>query len=326
MRRPGLLLLAALLLATALAIAALAVAAVALGPESVDALLGPVTTGAGGLEIAGRIAAGALLGIRVEYKLFFLLPSALYAAEHTRRLARRALRAAWLRPQDPRPPIILLRAFADDSALAARFALGLGREPWNQWDPRGIARFEESVVQVASRWGPVEALDQPEPDGTARRRWLPELGASRHAYANSEWRTAVLTHLAAASRIVLIVPEMGENIRYELAAIVERGWLPKLVLVEPPLLEDDVDERRSSTLETLASLGVALPEPPPELEFGSSRAVSFDPDGRARWHAALSEVPPPAPPDVGTTSPPSSTPVQPQARPARATNPSRRTR
>ena len=128
---------------------------------------------------------------------------------------------------DPRPPVLILRAFKrDDEFIAA---------PWwhFRWLPIGRSAaslepltFEEALVRRLQWFGPPIAIGRP-------GEQLPAIGAAR-VYANDDqWQDRVVTLIAAAQRIVAIADDTPA-VRWELRAVRDAGGLTKLLLVIPP--------------------------------------------------------------------------------------------
>jgi hypothetical protein len=98
----------------------------------------------------------------------------------TRRLARQqapnvehALRV------DSRPPVLLLRSFADDGVM------------------RGDERFEVWLANELKKFGPLVAIGAPDNE-------LPELGAYRSYVPNHEWQDYARSLMEKAQTILLI--------------------------------------------------------------------------------------------------------------------------
>jgi hypothetical protein len=124
---------------------------------------------------------------------------------------------------DKRPRILLLRSFRDDSIYVphlrsfsqAVFDLAVHE-----------VRLEESVVEVAYRYGPVGALQDP-------KERLNPLGAARDIATNEAWQTFVHRALGEAS-IVLLVLGSTPGLDWELRTIKELGFLSKVIFIFPP--------------------------------------------------------------------------------------------
>lgn len=141
-----------------------------------------------------------------------------------RRLAMRAMRTE--RSTDLRPPILLLRSFADDGrrlrgrsshrrALPERLSL-------RRWE-----RFEEVVAASLAAHGPVLAV------GQVGERLPPPLGAVRRQFTNEEWQEAVYD-LMTKSSLICVTLGRSANLRWEIGRIANSGFLHKTIFVLPP--------------------------------------------------------------------------------------------
>lgn len=125
--------------------------------------------------------------------------------------------------RDPRAPILFLRSFRDDQLeiSAERFwghaFLGLGNHR---------VRLEEVLAETLYAFGPLVALSNP---GDA----LPPLGAARENVADEHWQGQILSYMAQAAWIVLVVGATP-SLRWEVDRILERGYEPKTLVVFPP--------------------------------------------------------------------------------------------
>lgn len=132
-------------------------------------------------------------------------------------------RADEARAEDPRPPVILLRSFKDDRLPIKRMV----------WGPR--PKFEQLVTRSLSADGPVIAVGEPnEP--------LPPLGAAREYLRAGDWRAAVDQLIAQARRVVMVLGST-EGLAWELRQTRLRGRLDDLLLLVPPVNEQQVSER-----------------------------------------------------------------------------------
>ena len=153
-----------------------------------------------------------------------------FAAEEMARLSRRVElpTAATAMRDDARPPVLLLRAFAEDQARV-RAAVSAQRSLLAKLSPRRSVRFEEALARRLAKHGPVIAVDAP---GTT----LPPLGAVREATGADSWTTLVADWMQRASTIVIVTaprrPTAG--LAWELEAVTRLGLWPKTVLVLPP--------------------------------------------------------------------------------------------
>jgi hypothetical protein len=140
---------------------------------------------------------------------------------------------------DPRPPILYLRSFQDDSELLVESAgvlLQVGSEaPSTKLEgartqafrrilqPGG--RLEESLARDASGIGPFVAIGAP-------TETLPQLGAARAYFSDDTWQSTLIRWVDLAGLIILAVGPT-EWIRWELDTVVERDALSKLIILMP---------------------------------------------------------------------------------------------
>ena len=140
------------------------------------------------------------------------------------RLFRRAARtaqpsAASALASDPRPPVLLLRSFVDDSLLVdQRIKMVI--------DQQATIRFEEAMSAFLSGYGPFVAVGEP---GEA----LPQVGAARAYLTKEEWQAAVKAWIGQASFIVMVAGAT-EWIRWELKQILDQSRTGELLLLLPP--------------------------------------------------------------------------------------------
>jgi hypothetical protein len=122
-----------------------------------------------------------------------------------------------LMASDRRRPILLLRSFGDEkmSVVEAR--------TWGQI--AALARMEESIADQLRPFGPLVAIGKP---GEA----LPELGASRDYYSDSEWQATALA-LMRDALLIVIVAGVTPGLRWELEAIARAGHQSKLIVLMP---------------------------------------------------------------------------------------------
>ncbi len=130
--------------------------------------------------------------------------------------------------QDPRPPILLLRAFRMDE-IDADAAI-----------PGDIPiTFEEFIVKPLRQYGPVVAIGRP-------TEALPPLGAHRE-YVADDWQGRV-RELLGAARIVVVILDDTPGLQWELEQLCDKSFIKKLLLVAPT---DDL-----SCLQTLGWKGI----------------------------------------------------------------------
>jgi hypothetical protein len=134
-----------------------------------------IETTAGGLAIVALVA---------------LLPAAVFLGptllRHGKRIVR--ARAAAAAADDPHPPVLYLRSFADEETRQHGFE-------------------EEELANVVGRIGPVVAVGRP-------GERLPPLGAVRFYIEDDEWRSRV-SALIAEAQVVIVRAGAGEGLAWE---------------------------------------------------------------------------------------------------------------
>ncbi len=150
-----------------------------------------------------------------------------------------------VREWDDRAPIIFLRAFdQDDARLKVR-----GGDPFARW-PAGVGQsrtLDELLLEHGSPYGPVIAIGDP-------RDPTPPLGAARVFVEGpgDEWQS-VVRGLAGASRAVVMCPNHGEGVQWELDLISQAGGRLQTIFLASPELD------RASTIELFQRLVPDLP-------------------------------------------------------------------
>jgi hypothetical protein len=125
--------------------------------------------------------------------------------------------------RDERRPILFLRSFRDDEIEipAERYwgnaLLGIRNKK---------VRLEEVLAETAFAVGPLVACSNPEDV-------LRPLGAARDNVSNETWQEEIGRFMWEASWIVLLVGTT-KSLRWEMAEILRRGFLPKTLIVFPP--------------------------------------------------------------------------------------------
>lgn len=153
-----------------------------------------------------------------------------------------------VREWDTRPPVVFLRDFDQDKqSLRAR-----GGDPFARW-PAGVGRprtLDEILLEHGSPYGPVIAIGDP-------RDPTPPLGAARVFVegAGNEWQDVVRA-LAGASRAVVMCPNHGEGVQWELDLIAQAGGRLHTIFLASPELD------RQATLALFERLVPSVPEIP----------------------------------------------------------------
>lgn len=120
--------------------------------------------------------------------------------------------------RDPRPPVLLLRSFADDLVTV--------------WPSHGFYlsttgnTMERTLERVLRSVGPVIAIGRP---GEA----LPPLGAAREYLAGEIWRSRVQNHIRQAQLIAVVLGK-SKGLVFEYELLAQYGALSKSLLIIPP--------------------------------------------------------------------------------------------
>ena len=186
----------------------------------------PVTFGVlGGLLLLNLLGAGNLLARMADRRATSLYQS--------------------VREWDDRAPILFLRAFDQDHARLK----ATGGDPFARW-PAGVGRsrtLDEVLLEHASPYGPVVAIGDPRdptPPLGAARVFVPEEGAG--------WQD-VVRGLASASKVVIMCPNRGEGVQWELDLIAQAGERLRTIILASPELD------RAATIAMFARLAPDMP-------------------------------------------------------------------
>lgn len=134
-----------------------------------------------------------------------------------------------VREWDARAPISFLRAFDQDAARLK----AVGGDAFTRW-PAGVGRtrtLDEILLEHASPYGPVIAIGDP-------RDPTPPLGAARVFVegGGEEWQS-VVRGLAGASKAVVMCPNHGEGVKWELDLISQAGGRLHVIFLASPELD-----------------------------------------------------------------------------------------
>jgi hypothetical protein len=169
-----------------------------------------------------------------------------------------------VRDWDTRPPIVFLRAFDQDAArLHARSGDAFARWPAGVGRPRTL---DEILLEHGSPYGPVIAIGDP-------RDPTPPLGAARVFVegAGEEWQDVVRA-LAGASCAVVMCPNHGEGVQWELDLIGQAGGRLHTIFLASPELD------RQATLALFERIIPSMPE----IRFKQWPIAAYARDGA--WH------------------------------------------
>jgi hypothetical protein len=160
--------------------------------------------------------------------------------------------------RDRRPPVLLLRSFADDNARIKPKSLIAAMQ-------RRRLRLEEVASNLLSGLGPFVAIGKP-------GEKLPQLGAARAYVSEDAWQVQVLQWMAQA-RIILLIAGVTPWVKWELSQIKEQRYQHKLIVLLPPGTAQEHRQRLSILSEVLDIPDAGLP---PGQE---TRAIHFSAGG-----------------------------------------------
>jgi hypothetical protein len=154
-----------------------------------------------------------ILGREYNYTLFFFIGLALLLR------SRRYFQADAdsLLAVDRRPPILLLRSFADDAKGGWRLLLNLGRLV--------DYSLELRLAKYFMHFGPFVAIATP-------NEKLPQIGAARKSFADGEWQEAVLAWAKSAQLISIFVGPTNW-VTWEISQVVSLNLTERLILLMP---------------------------------------------------------------------------------------------
>lgn len=162
-----------------------------------------------------------------------LMTSALLGSVFIRELGRRLLQpsAAELLQQDTRPPIVLLRSFADDGQFFPPISTGVATTASPGYQ-ESLTRFEAEFARYLAPFGPLVAIGEPgEP--------IPQLGAARAYVDDTKWK-AVVDDLIDRSGLVLMIAGDTPGVQWELKEVLQEDHWRKLILLMPPRNPSDL--------------------------------------------------------------------------------------
>ena len=236
--------------------------------------------------MARRISTGSvaedilvILGAAVSLVLGFMLLR--YAA--AQRLATRkriAPDAITLMARDPRPPILYLRSFIDDTAeepfrgdrvLAGTGAIGGLLVGLLGATDHAVLTQEERLAKILRRHGPFVAVSDPSDK-------LPDLGAARLSLGSEEWQS-VVANLMTRSRLIVIRPGSGSGLWWEIERVLTLVPSSRVVFWLPGKARDGRDSTGVYS-ELRRVLGPRLPDQLPEWR-AEAPFLCFSEDWRA---------------------------------------------
>jgi hypothetical protein len=153
-----------------------------------------------------------------------------------RGLRQAQLRGSELQQQDPRPPVLLLREFADDALKMQRVSTGAPR-----------MTLERVLTWELDRIGPATSIGRP-------GERLPPLGASRDYISHGDWKTPVAKLIERAGSLVFVLGE-SESLLWEFRTAAAAHCNQRTIVIVPPLRDRDELRHRWSTF-VLATKGI----------------------------------------------------------------------
>jgi len=206
-------------------------------------------------QTAGELAA-AILERESSSNIFFLIGVALVFR------SRRYFQADAdsLLAVDRRPPILLLRSFADD-------AKGRWFRIFNVWNFLDYS-LESRLAKHFMRFGPFIAVGTP-------NETLPQIGAARKSFAEGEWQGAVLAWAKSAQLISIFIGST-HWVNWEVSQIVSLSLTDRLILLMPESRTWFRWKHNSAMQQRLAMLMQAMASTPwgePIKQIGSAGSV-----------------------------------------------------
>jgi uncharacterized protein (TIGR03382 family) len=143
--------------------------------------------------------------------------------------------AETLLANDKRPPVLLLRSFADDETIS------YSRGNFSFVDQS----FESRIAKHFFSTGPFIAVGRP-------KGHQPVIGAARATLADSEWQGKVIDWMDSAA-VIIVMAGVTNWINWELKKVIERGHAHKLILCFPQSKRKRfAKDKRFRTLERVA--------------------------------------------------------------------------
>jgi hypothetical protein len=163
-----------------------------------------------------------------------------------------APRAENLISSDPRPPVLYLRPFQEDSVEAQGEIQYGGSAQYGWYELSWVAETEEEqLAQVMNEIGPFVAIGKP---GEA----LPEIGAARMYVGHDEWQSRVLELVRRAKLVVLRAGDT-DNFLWEFETAV-KNLRPQSVIVLLPFDAAQYNAFRKKVKTSMPSLPFSLPD------------------------------------------------------------------
>jgi len=125
---------------------------------------------------------------------------------------------------DTRPPVLLLRSFADDKLRVHTYSPAAGA--LQMFSLRRTERYEEAVARSLSQVGPLVTVQNP-------RRRRHRLGAARVRITTEPWQEVVVELMDSASWIIVAIGD-SPSVLDEASLIARHGHLEKTLFLVPP--------------------------------------------------------------------------------------------
>ncbi len=170
---------------------------------------------------------------------------------------------------DRRPPVLLLRSFADD-------AKGGWRLSWNIWRLLDYS-LELRLARHFTHYGPFVAVGTP-------NEGLPQIGAARKSFGEGEWQDAVLTWAKSAQLISIFIGST-HWVNWEVSQVVSLNLTDRLILLTPESRTWLPWRHNATMAERIATLTKALANTPWRESManigdaGNIRAIVLAKDG-----------------------------------------------
>ena len=193
-------------------------------------------------------------------------------------LARRwaARGAADIRRDDPRPPILYLRSFADDK-LPIRTHASRRQAYIERLVGRSSDRFESVLVWHLWTYGPVTAVGRP-------AEKVPPLGAAREYLDDATWRDEIEDRVKDAGAIVVVLGR-SSGLLWELEALVRLGATNRTMVVIPPVPQGERLQRWTAFEALAGRTGLPVPT---DHRRGRALVLTFDGEGGG-WRLVTSD-------------------------------------
>jgi hypothetical protein len=171
-----------------------------------------------------------IFGFSMSFGILMALAYSLFS-HYRSRAAAPALKAVVT--ADPRPPVLYLRAFYQESDAFQIVSIGEA----DRYTARPIISSKAKAISVtfeqylssaiSQRIGPFIALGNPED-------FMPPEGAAREYAEDRNWQQQFLK-LAETAKAIVMEVSRSDNLRWEIAALLSHGWQRKLFVITPPV-------------------------------------------------------------------------------------------